>query len=363
MFWRKRKKGNSGEATFKARVSEFWQWFEKNAQYFYDQIEAGKCPELQPEVSEAVSKLGLVAWVFGPGPEDKGGHSFTLSGEGILHKQFLTQYWLEQAPDLPGWTFYGERQPGNVNTEECIEIAGRSFCFGELWLSPKINHENEVIDITAWHHHFADVDSDAKKTVLFLMLDGVLGEFGTDNWIGKIDISDDRLADAIQIIELRDFILDIEIKNGWEKHPPTEAYTLYEIPELDKSFRRSDIFAGSTANYDLIREFMNSDGQMENLLIGTGADFIYVAFSTSIVPSGSEVDFRAELEDSINGVLKSQLSGRVFGGAFSRQSVYIDMIIFDGINSIQLLEQFLRGKNLPEASINYFERNKKSIRV
>ncbi len=54
------------------------------------------------------------AWVFGPGA-DGIGHSFTLSGEGVIHRQLLALQWLSRAPVINGWTFYAARQPGPIS--------------------------------------------------------------------------------------------------------------------------------------------------------------------------------------------------------------------------------------------------------
>jgi hypothetical protein len=101
----KRKPPTASESTFKTRVQRFWTWYSEVAVHFYKTIESGDCKALAEEVSAKVRELvpGF-AWVFGPG-ENGQGHSFTLSGEGNLHRQLLAIYWLEQAPKIDGWTF------------------------------------------------------------------------------------------------------------------------------------------------------------------------------------------------------------------------------------------------------------------
>jgi hypothetical protein len=95
--------------TFNERARAFWSWYTSVAARFYAAIEAGRCADLTDETSAKVDELlpGF-AWVFGPGP-DRQGHSFTLSGEGIEHRQLLAQQWLALAPKIEGWTFYVPR--------------------------------------------------------------------------------------------------------------------------------------------------------------------------------------------------------------------------------------------------------------
>jgi hypothetical protein len=77
------------EFTFKQRVEAFWTWYAEVADRFYQTIDDNQSSSLTDEVCAKVDELlpGM-AWVFGPG-EDGKGHSFTLSGEGILPKQLL----------------------------------------------------------------------------------------------------------------------------------------------------------------------------------------------------------------------------------------------------------------------------------
>src|SRR5688572_1960039 len=101
--------------TFKERTEAFWDWYAGVAARFYETIEAGNCEVLAKEVGKKVNELlpGF-AWVFGPG-EGGVGHSFTLSGDGDPHKQLLALYWRSRAPQIPGWTFYPSRQPGEID--------------------------------------------------------------------------------------------------------------------------------------------------------------------------------------------------------------------------------------------------------
>ena len=86
------------EETFKSRLQEFWRWYAEVAPRFNETIAAGGCDTLTTEINAKVDELadGL-AWEFRPGTGG-GGHSLTLSGEGNMHRQLLTIYWLERAP-------------------------------------------------------------------------------------------------------------------------------------------------------------------------------------------------------------------------------------------------------------------------
>jgi hypothetical protein len=365
MFSLFRKRQSTEELTFKARVEKFWQWYSQVGARFYQTIESGKCADLAAEVSEGVDDLlpGL-AWVFGAGVAGVG-HSFTLSGEGVLHRQLLAIYCVSRAPKLNGWTFYASRQPGTI---ECIgmEIGGHKFDAMEFWITPKIDAESEKVNITVWHPLFATVRKENERlSPLFLFLDEVLGEFGTGQWIGEIESNDTQLADAIPLKELHAFIKKIETEKGWQKLPPGESGVVYSREERLNRFLRDDIIAGSTTHPDLVNEYFRVEGRLQDPLAGTGADYAFVSFDCAFFPDVKEmVDKRSIIEEALDKALVSAQSGRVLGGAFGTHFGYIDLLLFDGRNSLEIVGRVLRKQNLPAGTaINFFAKEKISQRV
>jgi hypothetical protein len=359
----KRKSAVRGELTFKTRVEQFWEWYEGVAPRFYRAIEAGKCANLAPEVSAKVDELipGL-AWVFGPGAEGRG-HSFTLSGEGVLHRQLLAAYWLSRAPILEGWTLYASRQPGSIDGAH-MEIGGRRFDPLEFWVTPFVNGTNQKVDVTVWHPLFDQMEERQRWTVLFLFLDEVLGEYGTQQWIGEIKLNPGRLADSIPLRELRDYLQRVQDANGWKKLPPGEETFLYSCEERQDRFLRDDIITGISRNMGLNNEYAHAEGELEDPLAGSGADYVFVAFDATILPDGQQVTARGEIEDALDSALVSATSGRLIGGAFGTRNAYIDLLLFDGRSSIGIVMNVLRERCLPPGTtINYFAKEKRGWRV
>ncbi len=349
--------------TFKTRVEKFWEWYCEVAPRFFATIEAKKCADLTGEVSAKINDLlpGF-AWVFGPGA-DKKGHSFTLSGEGVIHRQLLTLYWLSRAPTLPGWTFYASRQPGSIKGH-IIEIGKNKFDPMEFWVTPAIDPEREKIDVVAWHPKFEVLEKQLRSTVLFLVLDELLGEYGTDQCIGQIEMGEQKLGDAIPLTELLEFVERTKASEGWKKYPPGDCYTAYECKETHERFLRGDVFVGSTANFSLIRDYGNAEGELDDPLKGTGADYIFVSFDNTILPKGNEAHARGEMEEALEVVLEPAASGRVFGGAYGTKNAYIDLMIYDGSNSLEIVKRVLRERKLPAGTeIHFFAKEKRGHRI
>ena len=352
------------EFTFKARVARFWEWYAGEAARIYRTIEDKKSAELAPEMSAKVDELipGF-AWVFGPGAEQKG-HSLTLSGEGNRHRQLLAAYWQAQAPKLAGWTFYSARQASSHPDALVLEIGGQGFDGKAFWLTPSVNAERECIELTVWHPLFPQLDDRTRGMVLFLFLDEALGEIGTQNWIGGIEMNDTKLAGAIPLGELRAFTERVQAEHSWKKGGPGELWTLYRLKEDRPDRARGDVFVGTTSIMALINDFSNAEGQMKDPLAGTGADYVYVALDVSILPKGKEADGRGRIEDALIAALEPAASGRLLGGAMGRRSAYIDLLLFDGAKSMELVLSTLRRLKLPPGtSVNYFAFEKRGHRV
>ena len=352
------------EKTFKTRVDQFWIWYTQVAERFYQKIEDGKCPDLAPEVSAKVNELipGF-AWVFGPGA-DKKGHSFTLSGEGNPHKQLLVMQWLAKAPQLPGWTFYAARQPSSEPGQGHLRIGDQDFHANAFWLTPAINEERELVDLTVWHPLFPQLDDRTRWTILFLFLDEALGEIGTQNWIGRVEMNDTRLAEAIPLAELPNFIERLHADKEWQKGAPGEFWTTYRLENQRPGEPRGDVFVGGTGIMALINEYHNGDGPLPNPLPDIGADYVYIAFDVGILPKGEEVNARGEIEDALEEALAQADSGRPLGGAMGSEQAYIDLLIFDGAASVAIIRKVLQQMELPAGtSINYFAHEKRGHRV
>jgi hypothetical protein len=354
-----------GELTFKSRVEDFWKWFGEVAPRFYAEIEGHRCPGLAEEVTENVhGRLGFEAWEFSGHPEKKG-HCFTLTGDGNIHFQLLAQYWLERAPQIDGWTFYCAKQAsGADNRPVGFEIDGAAFKPKEFWLLPRANEEQEKIDLAVWHPLLHRLPDDQKWLALFLILDQALGEYGTAQWIGEVTFNPAKLGDAIAISELADYVKRIEAERGWKKYPPGASTMVYTFKEPHVKFLRGDIIAGATTNRRLLEEFLAAEGEMEDPLRGTGADYVFAAFDVSILPKGSQVDARGKIEEEIEEALRAQKSGRLLGGALGVRNAYIDLLIFDGARSLEIVKQALMRHGLAgRAMIHFFAKDKRGFKT
>ncbi len=354
----------SPEATLKENVTAFWSWFATNAGRFYQTIEDKRCGDLTEEVSTAVDRwLPGMAWVFGPGPGGAG-HSFTLSGEGVRTLQFVAEYWCARAPVLDHWTFYSARQASDHVENFSIKIAGDPFDSAQVWIATYVDTQEEKIDLMVWHPLFPKLDEGMRMRVLFLLLDEVLGEHGTQNWIGEIKTGDTRLKESFPVAELREMIAKVQAEHGWEKLKPTEAATSYSRKEPGNNYPRADVFVGTTRNFPLIREHGAAEGRLVHPLPGLGVELAYVCLSRGCLPVGEEVDFRSDVEDALAEALKQRQEGDTFGGAMGAEWAYIDLMLYDGRRSLDTVLKVLRRRRLPkDTHVRWFTADKADVVV
>lgn len=338
VFGRKKSK-----RTFRQRVQEFWDWFPTIAGRYGELLQNQQGDQVVPEMNEQMEALlPSLSWVFG---NEQEGHSFTLTGEGQIGKQLLTEFWLSQSVDVAGWTFFGSRQPSAPESlkDMAIGISEQEQVDAKTFLiRTAVDDEAEIIHITAWHPAFEQLDEEHHAPILFIFLDEALGEFGTQTWLGEIDIAPVTAGnDTRSLADLPQFIESVSRYHEWEKLSPLESYTGYEIREPSNSPRGDTLFGTTCVPY-LIFEFLENDGRLpEDPLEGTGAEFTYIAVDGSVFPDGEQVDVRSNIEDTIDDVLRTQSAGRSLGGAFGIDESYIEFLLFDGENSRRIIQDTL----------------------
>lgn len=287
----------------------------------FEMIEAGRCQDLTKEAGDFMQNtLPHLSWVFGPG--ENGGHSFTVTGEGQVAKQLLAEYWHSRSVAIPNWTFYGSRQPTPAEKLNDIAIAlgeQEQVDVETLILKTSVDDQSQTIDIVAWHPALERVPQEHHYQILFLLLDEVLGEFGTQTWLGNISIEPIAPhAKNRSLAELPDFIQQVCDYHKWDKLPPLRSYSVYEVSKQTTS-HRGDTLVGTTSIPHIICEFLKHDGTLpEDPFEGTGAELAYVAMDSSVLPEGGQSEARGKIEDALSDSLEKEWSGRTLGGTLAR---------------------------------------------
>lgn len=231
---------------------------------------------------------------------------------------------------------------------------GETFKPSAFWCSVFVDEQSEKFDITVWHPLFAKLPKEEQFRILFIVLDELFGEFGTQRWLGEIKMADDRLAESMPVAELRDFVTAETAKREWKLIPPGERVSLFRFEEPD-DFPRGDVTTWTTRVPSLIHELFDTEGKPADLIAGSGADFVFVTVPKEMLPKGGEADARYEIEESFENALLSAQSGTVIGGSLGPNGGYIDLLIFDGSRSLEIITSVMRQIGMPkEASVFRF---------
>lgn len=341
--------------TFKERVHHFWELFSESSQRFYRAIDEGDSDVLTDDFSSLMERvLPRLAWVFGPG--HRGGHALTLSGEGVVPKQFLTQFWQTLAPECEGWGFYASRKATPRERLEGMEISvgpNEKIDVGGVQVQTRADEEAEKFALNFWHPSMQSVPEADRMTIAFLLLDEALGEFGTERFLTQIAAEPLREDDAnwktMSLLDLPKFLQSAAEYYEWQFLSPLESRSLYELsgePDTDKP--RGDTIVGSTSVDRALFEFLNAGGVPEDaVLAGTGAEVCYAKFATRGLPGGDEAEARGRLETLVDETLRAQTSGVCVGGAIGTENSYLDLILFDGQRSRSIVKACLDEMNFP----------------
>lgn len=406
--------------TFADRVATFWQRFETIAPDIYEMIESGRSDQLLETFPDFMqSTLPNLAWSFGPGPTADGddasdqdgstnhgeahshgearGHSLTLSGEGIVAKQYLTRYWRRAAPVIDGWTFYDARQPSPTDRLEGVAIAledrGRIDATG-CRVRTRADPEQQQFELDFWHPEFETLSEDDRGQIMFLLLDEALGELGTEQFLSvlqpeRFDDSDDKDTKVMPLLELPAFLRSAAKYYGWEILSPLESRSMYQMrsdddgafdnefdgddfdgddSDGDSSERggssdgdvptpRGDTIIGSTSILRVVTDYMAAGGLPDDAVLGgTGAECVYAAFPTRALRRGDEAAARSELEDLLDEALANGRDdastgvtgplGHCVGGAIGGSRSYLDLVLFNGETSREAVRRTLDQLNL-----------------
>jgi hypothetical protein len=168
----------------------------------------------------------------------------------------------------------------------------------------------------------------------------VLGEFGTQMWIGDIQFAETE--DSFLLIDLPPHLNRLQDKYEWEKNSPLDEYTGYsaESPEPGGGYR-SDVIAGFTLFPHLVFDYAENEGPVaEDPLENTGAEFVFLVIDNELLPADDPLGGREEIENTLADEVDSI---RFWGGATGIESSYLDLLILNGQVSKDQIGAALKG--------------------
>lgn len=186
------------------KKKEFWKWFTKHQQelYHFEDNQNALFDELSKRLKNVNENL---VFEFSP-IRDNGIREFSISADGIKAVFPFVIEVIEQAPDLINWEFYAFRQrvPGDdiiINFEKDIKLSYSDIYF-------RYGEDEEKIGVELNIRNY-DPEIIAIKSAVFILLDGLIGEYDMEtriSWIEFVALDEEKIDKLHPLIFLRDLV-------------------------------------------------------------------------------------------------------------------------------------------------------------
>jgi len=185
-----------------SKEDKFWNWFVKNEQIYYHQIENLEVREsIFNDLSNRLFKIHSdLAFEFSPIHEN-GIREFTISAEGLKEQFSIVEKLIDKAPSMEKWKFNAFRQriPGDDMT---IEYDNFKIGYADLFF--RFTEMDNILGIELSIRNFKD-DGETKNAI-YILLDGLIGEYDVTmgiDWIEWIKLDESIIEDLYPITDLR----------------------------------------------------------------------------------------------------------------------------------------------------------------
>ena len=185
------------------REAKFWEWFKANKTRFYEQTEPQE--NLFDEFSVQLYKVdSSLAFEFSPVHSD-GIRELTISADGIREYFPIVKSLVAKAPKLDKWKInaFRQRLPDDYNSIEYgskIKLSYEDVYFRYAKDSGKIAIELNVRNL---------IDSPSFKHTIYILLDGLLGEYDMETQISTIEfvlLDEKKIPNLLSLIDLRSIV-------------------------------------------------------------------------------------------------------------------------------------------------------------
>lgn len=188
-----------------SKEEKFWNWFEKNQETYYSEIENLEIREqIFDELTKNLKKVNKdLVFEFSPIHENNV-REFTISAEGMKELFPIVEKLIEKAPKLKNWKFNAFRQriPGDD-----FEIQYGDLKIGYSDIYYRSENDNGKLGIEL---NIKDYNGNGQtQNAIYILLDGLIGEYDVTTkigWIEWVKLNKNEIKNLKPIIELRNEI-------------------------------------------------------------------------------------------------------------------------------------------------------------
>jgi len=173
------------QPAMKDPIDAFWAWWADSRDALAGAIADGTLDSWVEPISARVSAIHEdLAWELGHGKRSQ--HHICVSSEGSPVLRVIAERWRSRAPEPDDvWEYYAARQPSDWRRGQ-LDIAGAELDFPAFRLGLEVDERRLRVHLAVFHPALAGLPEKAASTALFVTLDRVLGEDGTERWVGAV---------------------------------------------------------------------------------------------------------------------------------------------------------------------------------
>jgi hypothetical protein len=299
-------------------------------------------------------------WEFGPAVSQPG-HRLVITPESHRGLRPLVNKMLERAPRLVGWEFYAYRLAESYEMAEQMVQARTGGSISGLSFRATVNDINKVDLVFCAPAYGPTTSNDA-----LVATETLLGEEILDRWIGGIEAqpTDSEEFSTSDIEQLKPTV-DRLIASISEKLPnepyfklPEANWTLYKLKPCaaDDYPRQLDMFVGRTMIVPMWQNAHRNQSFDSVRFSKLGEVFGYVKIHGREGLGDGGFRDNAEIEDAVDGALRSASFGCCVGGGTGLLYSYVDVVLTNVQRGVEIVKRILRDGKIPKRSwIQFFD--------
>lgn len=366
------------ERPFSQRIKEGWNRFADGEKKLRQMIKEKAAPE---KITQYCS--GLLNGMFSDIAFEVGfnGDKFDLilSPEKSKFTLYFIDAIMKQAPEtvLKHWNVIAGRRASKY-TE--LGFDGQRLSPADVTVKITDKSDYSCV-ITGYSQQLADIFKNDENKAFWafdLLLDISLNEITNMRYISSIDISEKPFTaedNPLPLPKLNEKIKELfGGKEGWDSiESYLECYQGYRLsPDENKKdfLPREDVFVGFSSCLDLVSDYYNDNGSLEDMAEENGAAAGFFVFplhpfkdKEKSRESEKILDFREELDRFIEDNA-GQTAYRFLGGGTGIHFGYLDFIAWDLAAVLNAAKEFFKEKEfIPYAGFKCFKKDSGIIQI
>ncbi|HRB71487.1 MAG TPA: DUF695 domain-containing protein [Flavobacterium sp.] len=215
---------------------DFWNWFQKNEQTFFEVVKKGEnmerdfFDELSPKLSAIKDGIYFLTGMF-----DANTAELILTTDGVIKNIAFVEDLVKSAPVMPNWKFTALK-PNHGKDSTRIEMKPYTFDSETMFFYP-IEHKNypDEIEIEIVHINYSEENKSMITSGTYIFLDNYLGELKSVTIIDRVTVIPKEQAkqDLISIDKLYDYLVwrekeFVEKYEGKRHDTENDTYSSFE---------------------------------------------------------------------------------------------------------------------------------------